>query len=381
MKKMGFGMMRLPLKDNDDLTSINQKEVNEMVDLFMKSGYTYFDTAYPYHEGRSEVALRKALVERYPRDSYVVADKLPLFLINKEEQLEQIFNEQLERTGLDYFDYYLMHNVSGFSEDGFIGVDSFKFVNEKKAEGKIKHLGLSSHADAEYIDNILSQHPEMEFIQLQLNYLDWKNEGIQSRKCYEVARKHGIPVIVMEPLKGGFLANVPDDACKLMKDYNPDKSIVSWAMRYVTGLDDVMMVLSGVNTYKQMEENISDMENFEALSSEELSIIDEVVGIINSQIAVPCTKCNYCIAHCPKNINIPKLFDMYNNEKIENIETFTAVGNAYVNYSRVEGNGIASDCIECGLCVKECPQHIDIPTVMKDVKNTFEKELYGFNGD
>ena len=239
MKKMGFGMMRLPLTDENDLKSINQEEVNKMADIFMENGFNYFDTAYPYHDGLSEVALKKAVVERYPRESFVIADKLPLFLITKEEQLEQIFNQQLERCGVDYFDYYLLHNVSGFSEAGFIDVDSFSFVKKLKEDGKIKKMGLSTHANAEYLDNILKKHPEIEFVQLQVNYLDWENDGVESRKCVEVAKKYNLPVIVMEPLKGGFLANIPPEAEKIMKEYNPDASAVSWALRYVASMDEV----------------------------------------------------------------------------------------------------------------------------------------------
>jgi len=381
MKKMGFGMMRLPLTNNDDLKSIDQEQVNKMADIFMEHGFNYFDTAYPYHDGLSEVALRKAVVERYPRESFVIADKLPLFLITKEDQLEPIFNEQLERCGVDYFDYYLLHNVSGFSEAGFIGVDSFAFAQKQKEAGKIKKLGLSTHANAEYLDNILSKHPEIEFVQLQINYLDWENDGVESKKCVEVAKKYGLPIIVMEPLKGGFLVNVPEEAQKLMKEYNQENSIVSWALRYVESIDEVFMVLNGVSSLEQMEENIEIMENFEKLNDKEYEIISQVKDIINSQITVPCTKCNYCVSSCPVNINIPKLFDLYNNEKIENNDGFTAVGNAYVNYSKIESNKIASDCISCGNCVKECPQHINIPEVMADVKNTFEIPLYGFNND
>jgi len=377
MKKMGFGMMRLPLLDKDDLKSVDQEQVNKMADKFMEAGFTYFDTAYPYHDGVSEVALRKAVVERYPRDSFQIADKLPLFLITKEEQLEPIFSEQLERCGVEYFDYYLLHNASGFSEAGFIGVNSFEFALKKKKEGKIKHLGLSSHANAEYIENILKNHPEMEFIQLQINYLDWENDAIESKKCYEVAKKYGLPVIVMEPLKGGFLVNVPEEAEKIMKDFNGEEPI-SWALRYVSSLDDVFMVLNGVSSLEQLEQNIQIMDNFEEITDEEKDIISKVIGIINSNITVHCTKCNYCLSSCPKKINIPKLFEWYNNQKIENIEGFTAVGNAYVNYSKIGDNTIASDCISCGLCVKECPQHIDIPEIMKDVKETFEIPLYGF---
>ncbi len=378
MKKMGFGMMRLPLTDENDLKSINQEEVNKMADIFMENGFNYFDTAYPYHDGLSEVALKKAVVERYPRESFVIADKLPLFLITKEEQLEQIFNQQLERCGVDYFDYYLLHNVSGFSEAGFIDVDSFSFVKKLKEDGKIKKMGLSTHANAEYLDNILKKHPEIEFVQLQVNYLDWENDGVESRKCVEVAKKYNLPVIVMEPLKGGFLANIPPEAEKIMKEYNPDASAVSWALRYVASMDEVFMVLNGVSSLEQMEENIKIMDSHEKLNQDEYEIISSVIDIINSKITVPCTKCNYCISTCPVNINIPKLFDFYNNQKIENIQTFTAVGNAYVNYSKIESNGIASECIQCGKCVKECPQHINIPEVMEDVKKTFEIPLYGF---
>ena len=380
MKNMGFGMMRLPLTNEDDLKSVDQEQVNEMVDKYMEAGFNYFDTAYPYHDGISEVALRKAVVERYPRDSFVVADKLPLFLITKEEQLEPIFTEQLERTGLDYFDYYLLHNVSGFSEAGFVGVNSFEFALKKKEEGKIKHLGFSSHANAEYIENIIKQHPELEFIQLQINYLDWENEGVESRKCYEVARKYDLPIVVMEPLKGGFLVNVPEKAAKIMKDSNGQEPVY-WALKYVAGLEGVFMVLSGASSIEQMEQNIKIMDNDEKITTHEKEIISEVVSIINSQITVPCTKCNYCVSSCPKNINIPKLFDWYNNQKIENNDGLTAVGNAYVNYSKIEGNTIASDCVACGLCVKECPQHIEIPEVMKDVKKTFEVPLYGFTNE
>ncbi len=380
MKNMGFGMMRLPLTDKDDFKSVDQEQVNKMVDTFMEAGFNYFDTAYPYHDGVSEVAFRKAVVERYPRDSFVVADKLPLFLITKDEELEPIFTEQLERTGLEYFDYYLLHNVSGFSEAGFVGVNSFEFALKKKEEGKIKHLGFSTHANAEYIENIIKQHPELEFIQLQINYLDWENEGVESRKCYEVAKKYDLPIIIMEPLKGGFLVDVPDEAAKMMEDFSGEKPI-SWALRYVASLDGVFMVLSGASTIEQMEENIKIMDDFKSITSEEKEIISDVVDIINSQITVSCTKCNYCVNSCPQHINIPKLFDLYNNQKIENNVGFTAVGNAYVNYSKIEGNGLASDCISCGLCVKECPQHINIPEVMKDVKKEFEIPLYGFTGE
>ena len=375
---LALGMMRLPILDENDFKSIDYEQVNEMVDVLMENGFNHFDTAYPYHEGLSEVAFRKAVVERYPRDSYTVSDKLPLFSITEESQLEPIFSEQLERTGVEFFDYYLMHNVSGFSQKGWLDVDSFAFANKKKEEGYIKHLGLSTHGDAEFLDMILESHPEMEFVLLQINYLDWENDGVESRKCWEIACKHNKPVLVMEPLKGGFLADVPPEAEKLMKDYNPDASIVSWALRFVASLDNVCMILTGASSLEQLENNIDDFENFKPLNDEEYEIIDKVREIINSNITVGCTKCKYCLDACPEEINIPKLFDLYNNEKIQNLGNWTAVGNAYVNYSKLPGVGLASDCIECEMCVEECPQHINIPEVMKDVAKTFETDYYGF---
>ena len=331
---MGFGMMRLPQLDENDFSSVDFEQVKKMADVYMENGFNYFDTAYAYHDGASEVALRKAVVERYPRDSFVIADKMPTFLITEESQVEPIFKEQLERCGVDYFDYYMIHNVSSFSEAGWKYVDTFGFCKKMKDEGKIKKLGLSTHANAEFLDNILKEHPEMEFVQLQINYLDWENDGVESRKCVEVAHKYGLPIIVMEPLKGGFLADLPEEAEKKLKEYNPDESPVSWALRY---------------------ENIGFMDDYKPLNEEEHKIIEDVTEIINSNIAIPCTKCNYCISSCPSNIMIPKLFDLYNNEKIQGLKVgeFTAVGNAYRNYSCLEGVGIASDCTGCEACMKE----------------------------
>ena len=378
MKKLGFGLMRLPLLDEDDDSSIDFDHATKMVDLFMEKGFSFFDTSYIYHDQASETFFRKAVVERYPRESYVISDKLPLLIINSEDQLEPIFSEQLERTGVEYFDYYLLHNVSGFSEKAFLDVDSFGFVKRKKEEGKIKHLGFSSHANAEYLDRILTMHPEMEFVLLQVNYLDWKSEGVESQKCYEVASRHNKPVFVMESLKGGFLANVPPEAEKLMKDYNPDATVVSWALRFVAGLDNVRMILSGSSSLEQIKSNIEDIENFTPLNDEEYEILERVRDIINSNIAVDCTKCKYCLDACPQQINIPKFFDLYNNEKMLVPKPWSAFGYAYCNYSKLPNVSIASDCTECGICIEECPQHIDIPEVMKDVAETFETDYYGF---
>lgn len=233
MKNLGMGMMRLPLLDENDFTSIDYEHVNRMVDAYIDAGFNHFDTAYVYHEGLGEIAFKKCVVERYPRDSFKIATKLPLFVITEESQLEPLFEEQLKNCGVDYFDYYMLHNVSGFTETAWKNVDLYSFIQKKKEEGYIKHIGLSTHGNAEFLEEILFEHPELEFVLLQINYIDWEDEGIESRKCFEVAKKYNKKVMIMEPYKGGFLADVPEEAEKIMKEYNPDRSVVSWAMRFV----------------------------------------------------------------------------------------------------------------------------------------------------
>ena len=377
MKKLGFGLMRLPL-NSEDPTDINQEELNQMVDIFMERGYNYFDTGFHYHMGESEKAIKKALVERYPRESFILADKIPVYTITKEEELEPTFNEQLDRCGVEYFDYYLLHNICKYSEKGWVDVDSFSFVNKKKEEGKIKHVGLSFHDNPEMLDEILTEHPEIEFVQLQINYFDWEDDNVQSKKCYEVAKKHEKPVIVMEPIKGGTLVNLSDKADRLMKDYNPKASIASWAIRFCASLDNVMMVLSGMSTIEQVIDNTSYMNDFKRINDEEKIIIDKVTEILKKQITIDCTKCNYCLEYCPKQINIPKLFDLYNIEVFTKPKGFSAQGQYYRTYAKRENVGIASDCIECGACEQKCPQHLCISEYMKDVAEKFEIPMYGF---
>ena len=375
--KLGMGMMRLPLIDENDFTSIDYEQVNKMVDTYMDAGFNHFDTAYIYHEGKSENAFKKSVVERYPRDSYKIATKMPLFIISEESQLEPIFAEQLENCGVDYFDYYMLHNVSGFTETAWKNVDLYSFIKNKKEEGFIKHIGLSTHGNAEFLEEILLTHPELEFVLLQINYLDWEDEAIESRKCLEVAKKYNKPVMIMEPYKGGFLADVPEEAEKLMKEYNPNRSIVSWAMRFVANLD-ACVVLTGASSLEQVENNIEEFNNADPLNEEEYKILEEVSNIINSNITVNCTKCRYCVDTCPADIDISKIFDMYNKHKILGREDWSQAGNAYLNYSKLPNVGIASDCVECGSCIEECPQQINIPEVLKNVKETFETENYGF---
>ena len=378
MAKLGMGMMRLPLLDENDQKSVDMDQVNEMVDAYMASGFNHFDTAFVYHEGMSEITFKKAVVERYPRDSFKIATKMPLFIITEESQLEPIFSQQLENCGVDYFDYYMLHNVSGFTENAWKNVDLFSFIQSKKEEGFIKHIGLSTHGNAEFLEELLFEHPEIEFVLLQINYLDWEDEGIQSKKCLEVARKYGKEVMIMEPYKGGFLADVPEEAERIMKEHNPDKSVVSWAMRFVANLDDVSVVLTGASNLEQLESNISEIKNAPPLSDEELEIIKEVSEIINSNITVDCTTCRYCVDVCSEEIDIAKVFDLYNKHNMLEIDDWTPFGNAYLNYTKLPGVGIASDCIECELCIEECPQSINIPEVLKDVAKTFETEIYGF---
>ena len=377
MNTLGFGMMRLPLLEENNFASIDYEHVNRMVDAYMDAGFNYFDTAYVYHEGLGEKAFKKCVVERYPRDSFKIATKLPLFVITEESQLEPIFAEQLENCGVDYFDYYMLHNVSGFTEEAWKNVDLYSFIERKKEEGHIKHIGLSTHGDAEFLEEILFDHPELEFVLLQINYLDWEDENIEARKCFEVAKKYGKKVMIMEPYKGGFLADVPKEAEKLMKEHDPDRSVVSWAMRFVANMD-ACVVLTGASSLEQLEDNINEFNNADPLSEEELEMLEKVSEIINSNITVDCTKCRYCVDSCSEDIDIARLFDLYNKHKMLEKDDWTQFGNAYLNYSKLPDVGIASDCIECEVCIEECPQKINIPEVLKDVAETFETEIYGF---
>lgn len=370
MKKLGFGLMRLPLLDPGDTRSIDIETVKKMVDLFLARGFTYFDTAACYHQGSSEIAFREAVVKRYPRSAYTITDKLTMFMLQNEADMPGFFKAQLERLGLDYMDYYWLHAMSQSSYRQAEEMHAFAFVQKLKEQGKVKHIGFSFHDDAELLDEILSKHPEMEYVQLQLNYLDWEDAGVQSRLCYEVASKHGKPVIVMEPVKGGSLVNIPKEAEQLFHTCRPAYSTASWAIRFAASLDNVMTVLSGMSDEAQVEDNTGYMTEFQPLDDQEQAVIAQVTEIIKNSITIPCTGCRYCVDGCPKNIAIPDYFSIYNDLTRLGVAHKADAHSAYAHLAQTHGK--ASDCIKCGRCEQRCPQHLPIRKHLESVAQALE---------
>ncbi len=363
-------MMRLPVTEPGNAASIDIEKTCEMVDKFLEEGFTYFDTAYMYHEYQSEVAVRKALVERHERSSYLLASKLPTMMLKEPGDMERIFSEQLEKCGVEYFDYYLLHCLHTSIYEKMQEMKAFEFCMEKKRQGKIKKLGFSFHDKADVLDRILTDHPEMEFVQLQINYLDWENAWIQSRLCYEVARKHGKPIVVMEPVRGGALANVPGKAERIFKEKNEKMSVASWAVRFAASHDGVFMVLSGMSNMQQLQDNISYMKDFAPLNEEEKELAVSMADIINAAAPIGCTACRYCVEGCPKGIAIPELFTLYNEDRKAKGDEKEGKEKDYAEFVKSSPSPLA--CISCGQCEKHCPQHLKVIDLLRKVAGNFE---------
>ena len=373
MRKLGFGMMRLPLPDPKEQGNVDMEQVCKMVDTFLERGYTYFDTAYMYHAGQSEIAAREALVKRHSRDSFTLATKMPLMRFKdggtKEDQ-DAVFHEQLEKCGVEYFDYYLLHNINKTSYETAQRLDTFAYLQGQKAAGKIRHLGFSFHDKADLLEEILTAHPEVEFVQIQLNYLDWEDERVQSRKCYETIVRHGKKVVVMEPVKGGKLAALPEEAAALLKGAHPDWSPASWAIRFAASLEGVLAVLSGMSNREQMEDNSTYMRDFQPLNAQEIGLLERAAKILSALPAIPCTACRYCVDGCPVSIPIPEYFALYNEDQL-NLREGRGVNKEA--YQKLAANGgLASACVGCKQCEHACPQHLGVTGWLERAARTYE---------
>ena len=369
MPKIGFGLMRLPETDG----VIDLDKVCKMVDSYLDAGFTYFDTAYVYHGGNSEKIVKEAIVKRYPRDSFTLATKLPAWNIHSLEDRDKIFQEQLDRCGVDYFDFYLLHSIEdGNNYDTYVKYDCFNWGIQKREEGKIKHFGFSFHGTPGLLVEILDKHPEVEFVQIQLNYADWDNPLVHSGELYKILSERNIPIIVMDPCKGGKLANHDDECTEILKSVRPDKSVASWAFRFVGSLPGVTTILSGMTTQEQMEDNMNTFKDFEPLSDEERAAIDKVIEVMFHVEQVGCTACRYCVDGCPMSISIPDIISAINTKR-----KFPGDMRPNFFYNGLvarDGNGKASDCIKCGQCEGVCPQHLPIITILKEGVEKFESQ-------
>ncbi len=364
--KLGFGLMRLPKLPSG---KIDVEQVKEMVDAFLEAGLTYFDTAYVYDGGDSERAAKAALVDRYPRESYTLATKLCAWMgVKNENDARQQFYTSLERTGAGYFDYYLLHALQAGNYKTYDKYHLWDFVREQKEKGLIRHWGFSFHATPAILDELLTAHPDADFVQLQINYADWENPSVTARENYEVVRSHGKSIVVMEPVKGGALANPPEAVQKVFKEANPNASFASWGIRYAASLEGIITVLSGMSNMEQMRDNLSYMKNFKPLDAKEQAAIRRAQEIMTGVKSIPCTGCHYCTAGCPQQIPIPEIFAARNQQLVwGHLEE-----GARQYREAVQNRGNAGDCIACGQCEQACPQQIDVITRMKDCARQFE---------
>ena len=363
--------MRLPLLEAGRPDSFDFAAIEALFDAFLDQGFHYFDTAYTYHGYEGEKAVRRALVERHPRESFQLATKLPLRDFTGAEDMERIFAEQLENCGVEFFDAYLLHNMGHNVYEKCRAHDAFRFVNRKKELGQIRTVGMSFHDTPDFLDTVLGEYGDgIDFVQLQINYVDMDQPGVRGEDCLRIADKHGKPVLVMEPCKGGTLTNLPGEAHALMKAHAPDASPASWAMRFAAGQPGVFCVLSGMNSMEQVLDNCRTLADFSPLSQEETEIIRRVVGIINEKTAVPCTGCEYCTHDCPKKIAIPQYFSVYNSI----MRTTGSFSSQYWYYANIalSGHGKAGECVRCGRCEQACPQHLPIRDYLAQVAEKFE---------
>ncbi len=362
-KKLGFGCMRLPMKDS----VVDTVETCKMVDAFLDAGFNYFDTAHGYLGGKSEIAVRDCLTSRHPRDRYLLADKLSDPHFSSEDDIRPLFQQELDACGVDYFDFYLMHAQNQTNYEKYKRCRAYETAFALKAEGKVRHVGLSFHDKASVLEQILTDYPAIEFVQIQLNYIDYDDPAVEGRQVYEVCRKFGKPVIVMEPVKGGCLVNLPPSAQAIF-DQLDNGSNASYALRYAAGFDGVIMVLSGMGNMDMMTDNVGTMQDFKPLTAKEKAAVEQVCDILKQQNRIPCTACNYCTERCPRQIPIPDLFACLNEHR-----TFHNWNAGYYYDIYTKNGGKASTCIGCGVCETACPQHLPIRDLLKEVVGAFEK--------
>ena len=363
-KNFGFGCMRLPMNGSE----VDLEQTKRMVDAFLDAGFNYFDTAHSYIQGKSETALKTCLTSRHPRGSYILTDKLTANFFNSEADIRPLFESQLEACGVDYFDFYLMHAQGAGNYGHFKACRAYETAFALKAEGKVRHVGISFHDRPEVLEQILTDYPQVEVVQIQFNYVDYDDPAVQSRRCYEVCRKFGKPVIVMEPVKGGNLVNLPEDARAVLDELHGG-SPASYAIRFAAGFPGMMMVLSGMSSMEQMQDNIAFMQDFKPLNETELAAVKRVQEIFKSKNLIPCTACRYCTDGCPRHISIPDLFAIMNTEQL--YHDWNA--DYYYNVVHTAPGRKASDCLKCGKCEKVCPQHLPIRKLLGDVAKEFEK--------